>query len=85
LIADEAALRYLIAAPDVTSIQEDVPLPLITTGNISVIGADAAWNMGYNGAGQTVAILDTGVDSSHPISAGVSYRKPVSRPISVPP
>ncbi|MEP7342303.1 MAG: S8 family serine peptidase, partial [Acidobacteriota bacterium] len=35
-----------------------------------IIGADAAWASGFTGAGQSVAILDTGVDSTHPAFAG---------------
>jgi subtilisin family serine protease len=36
----------------------------------NVINADAAWSQGYTGDGQAVAILDTGVDSSHSFLAG---------------
>lgn len=35
-----------------------------------IIGAPEAWAAGYTGAGITIAILDTGVDDSHPDLAG---------------
>jgi len=33
--------------------------------SVSLIGADAAWNLGYTGAGWYVAILDTGIRRTH--------------------
>lgn len=35
-----------------------------------LINADDAWSQGYSGAGQTIAVLDTGIDSSHPFLSG---------------
>ncbi|MCJ7708029.1 MAG: S8 family serine peptidase, partial [Anaerolineales bacterium] len=63
---DAAALADLVANPAVLGFQEDIPAPPSLAESIHLIGADDAWAAGYTGAGQTIAILDTGVDSSHP-------------------
>lgn len=34
--------------------------------SVPQIGAPTAWEAGYNGAGVTVAVLDTGIDDTHP-------------------
>ena len=66
LEVDAAALEQLTSMAEVLSIQEDVPIPAALSSSIPVIGADQAWAAGYTGAGQTIAILDTGVDLDHP-------------------
>ncbi len=63
-------LEALTSNPLVMSLQEDVPDPLALDGSIPLIGADNAWSSGYTGSGQHVAILDTGVDSSHEFLTG---------------
>ena len=67
---DVNTLARLRASPDVVSIEEDVAVPLTLAESTVLTGATQAWASGVTGTGQTVAILDTGVDKSHPMLAG---------------
>jgi len=69
LKADAATIRELRADPQVISLQEDVKVYPSLADSIPLVRADAAWNEGYTGQGQAVAILDTGVDYAHPFLA----------------
>src|SRR5205085_5736167 len=51
------------------TIEEDLPHSPSLAESVPLIGATNAWAAGYTGAGQTVAILDTGVDKNHPFLA----------------
>lgn len=63
-------LRRLIAAGLISDIIEDVPVPTTLQDSIPLINADDAAKLGATGAGQTIAILDTGVAAAHPFFGG---------------
>lgn len=63
-------LEQLKQSPEIFQIQEDVADRPSLIDSTRIVGADAAWASGFTGAGQTVAILDTGVDSTHPALNG---------------
>lgn len=68
--ADAAALNHILASADVVSVQEDAIMRPSLAQSVPLIGGDKAWAAGATGSGQTVAIIDTGVDSSHPFLSG---------------
>lgn len=68
--ANDQALAHILNSSDVVSVQEDVIVQTSLAQSVPLIGGNAAWTAGASGAGQTVAILDTGVDSSHPFLSG---------------
>lgn len=70
LNAEAHLLETLRADPDVISLEEDRPMPPTLAESGPLVGANYAWANGYTGAGQTIAILDTGVDKSHPFLSG---------------
>jgi subtilisin len=65
-----SALQYLASLPQVNSIEEDRLMKPVDTETNNVIDAPEAWALGYTGVGQTIAILDTGIQSNHPFLTG---------------
>ncbi|WP_346110548.1 S8 family peptidase [Nonomuraea maheshkhaliensis] len=64
-------LAKLAEDPRVSSIHRDrTYLPADVSPNLSLIGADQAHAKSFTGAGQAVAVLDTGIDPDHPWFAG---------------
>jgi alpha-tubulin suppressor-like RCC1 family protein/chitodextrinase len=67
---DATELESLVGDAEITSIQEDQLMSPTLAQSVPLIGGTTAWSNGYTGAGQTVAIVDTGVDKLHPFLSG---------------
>ena len=62
-------LEELLSQPDVVSISEDIPLKAHTSQGLSLMNSLTSRNT-YDGSGIAIAVVDTGIDSSHPILGG---------------
>ena len=74
-MALKASPEALIALADTAEVQlivEDIPEQPSLADTIPLIGADDAWTSGYSGSGWYVAILDTGLRTTHEFFAGKS-------------
>ena len=60
------AVDALAADPSVAGAQRDVAVPPALNSTIPLIGADDALGLGFDGDGQAVAVLDSGIDADHP-------------------
>jgi len=63
---NDEALRKLAKLDRIATIQEDRLLAPTLMQTVPIVQADLTQAMGYDGAGWTVAVLDTGVEADHP-------------------
>lgn len=62
-------LERLRSDPNVEAVMADIPVPPSTDFTIGMIGADQVHARGFRGTNLSVAILDTGLDKTHPAFA----------------
>lgn len=64
----DALIGYqsLAGSSQVSSVQQNEELIALLDESIPLVRAPGAWNRGFSGAGQTIAIIDTGIDKYHP-------------------
>lgn len=62
---NEIGIAELRANPEIERVFADEPVAPLLFDSSQISGAVGAWALGYRGKGQTVAVLDTGVSSSH--------------------
>ena len=70
LTVNASGIESLRQSDNILDIQEDRLHRTSLAQSVPFIGGTNAWASGFTGAGQTVAILDTGVDKNHPMLAG---------------
>lgn len=63
-------LEQLLADPDVTHVDLDIPAAAHMAEVVPLVHADEVQAMGVTGRGVTVAVLDTGIDTDHPDFSG---------------
>ena len=68
----EAAIANLQRRPEIAYVEDDAKMSIVQTSpqtmawGVRRIDAEKVWSTGNTGAGQDVAILDTGIDFDHP-------------------
>ena len=71
LEVDADALRVLEGSTaDVVRVVEDTRHVPFLPQSVPLVEGDQVWAQGFDGSGQVIAIVDTGVDGTHPFFAG---------------
>jgi subtilisin len=71
LEVDADALRVLEGATaDVRRVVEDAQHVPFLPQSVPIVEGDQVWAQGFDGSGQVIAVVDTGVDGTHPFFAG---------------
>ncbi|MFL6122259.1 S8 family peptidase, partial [Actinophytocola sp.] len=65
-VSAERSTTFWATARNAEHVWLDGPVKASLDHSVPQIGAPAAWAAGYTGAGSTVAVLDTGIDATHP-------------------
>ena len=60
------AFDTLLANKDLRKVWLDKKRHISLSDSVPLLGAPAIWAQGYNGSGIKIAILDTGIDATHP-------------------
>lgn len=67
---DQAGLEKLRASRRIKRVEQDIPIYPQLSASTEQIGAPQLWSAGVRGNSQVVAVLDTGVEKSHPFFGG---------------
>src|ERR1700689_5441361 len=61
-----SALAALESDPEIVSVTIDHPMNVLDETTDVATGVPSAWNAGFTGAGVAVAVIDSGINDSHP-------------------
>lgn len=70
VILGAAAIAASLTVNPPAAVAQAPPVPNVNQFGLNLIGAPAAWALGFSGAGVTVAVADSGIDVTHPAFAG---------------